>query len=58
VLGVHPYVAKKLMKQLRSYRLREIEVILEGLLELDLSIKQGRASPDLLITSFLGEFSA
>jgi DNA polymerase III delta subunit len=51
-------VAKKLMKQLRSYRLREIEVILEGLLELDLSIKQGRASPDLLITSFLGEFSA
>jgi DNA polymerase-3 subunit delta len=58
VLGVHPYVAKKLMKQIRSYRLREIEVILEGLLELDLSIKQGRASPDLLITSFLGEFCA
>lgn len=58
MLGVHPYVAKKLMKQLRSYRLAEIEKVLAGLLELDVSIKQGRAAPELLIASFLGEFCA
>ena len=58
MLGVHPYVAKKLMKQLRSYRLPEIEKVLAGLLELDVSIKQGRAAPELLIASFLGEFCA
>lgn len=56
VMGVHPFVAKKLMTQLRSYQLSEIEKILEGLLELDLSIKKGKASPDQLIVSFLGEY--
>jgi DNA polymerase-3 subunit delta len=54
VMGVHPFVAKKLMKQIRSYHLSEIEKILDGLLELDLSLKKGKGSPELLMTSFLG----
>lgn len=56
VMDVHPFVAKKLMKQLRSYHLSEIEKILEGLLELDLSLKKGRGAPDLLMAAFIGEF--
>jgi DNA polymerase-3 subunit delta len=54
VMVVHPFVAKKLMKQIRSYHLSEIEKILDGLLELDLSLKKGKGSPELLMTSFLG----
>jgi DNA polymerase-3 subunit delta len=54
VMGAHPFVAKKLMKQIRSYHLSEIEKILDGLLELDLSLKKGKGSPELLMTSFLG----
>jgi DNA polymerase-3 subunit delta len=53
-MGAHPFVAKKLMKQIRSYHLSEIEKILDGLLELDLSLKKGKGSPELLMTSFLG----
>lgn len=54
VMGVHPFVAKKLMKQVRYYNLSELEKILEELLELDLSLKKGKGSPELLIASFLG----
>jgi len=58
VMGLHPFAAKKLTKHLRSYRLPEIEKIMYGLLKLDLSLKKGKASPQLMITSFLGEYCA
>ncbi len=54
-MGVHPYVGKKLIKQLRSSSIKEIERVLFSLLELDLSIKQGKGSPELLLVAFLGE---
>lgn len=55
VMGIHPFVAKKLTKQTRSFSLLEIERILDSILELDLTIKKGKGTPDLLIASFLGE---
>lgn len=54
-MGVHPYVGKKLVKQIRSSGIKEIEKVLFSLLELDLSIKQGKGSPELLLAAFLGE---
>lgn len=54
-MGVHPYVGKKLIKQMRSSSIKEIEKVLFSLLELDLAIKQGKGSPELLLAAFLGE---
>lgn len=54
VMGVHPFAAKKIIKQVRLYSLSEMERILEILLELDLSLKKGSAAPELLMASFLG----
>ncbi len=54
VMDIHPFVAKKLLRQIRTYQLAEIEKIVGGLLELDLSLKKGQGTPELLMTSFLG----
>lgn len=54
-MGVHPYVGNKLIKQMRSSSIKEIEKVLFSLLELDLAIKQGKGSPELLLAAFLGE---
>lgn len=55
VMGVHPYVGKKLQQQSRFFTIPEIEQILDSLLELDRSVKKGKGAPILLIESFLGE---
>ena len=54
-MGVHPYVAKKLTRQIQNSTIKDIEKVLYSLLELDLSIKQGKGSPELLLAAFLGE---
>ncbi|MFN8525002.1 MAG: DNA polymerase III subunit delta [Chloroflexota bacterium] len=46
-LGVHPFVAEKLSRQAERYRVEQLEAALRLLLDVDLSIKTGRAEPDL-----------
>ncbi|MDH7577237.1 MAG: DNA polymerase III subunit delta [Bacillota bacterium] len=55
VMGLHPYAAKKLLKQVGSYRMEEIEAVLNSLLLLDRSIKEGKGAPHLLLEAGLSE---
>ncbi|NPV29247.1 MAG: DNA polymerase III subunit delta [Firmicutes bacterium] len=55
VMEIHPYAAKKLLKQANYYRIEEIEEILASLLLLDRAIKEGRGAPRLLLEAGLGE---
>lgn len=55
LIGVHPYSAKKLMKQVRSFQIAELEKILAILLELDRLIKRGQGAPDLLLEAAVSE---
>jgi DNA polymerase-3 subunit delta len=55
VMGIHPYVGKKLQEQSRFFTIPETERILDSLLELDHAVKKGKGSPVLLIESLLGE---
>lgn len=52
--GIHPYVIKKLMRQMELYSEEEIERVLELLLQLDRDIKQGRGNPVWLLEAALG----
>jgi DNA polymerase-3 subunit delta len=55
LMGIHPYVAQKLHRQMVSFPLPEIEETLSMLLELDRALKQGRGEPGLLLEAAVGE---
>ncbi|MDD5039622.1 MAG: DNA polymerase III subunit delta [Patescibacteria group bacterium] len=52
-LGIHPFVAQKAIRDARRFTLQELKTIYAQLLEIDLSIKTGRAEPRLLLDLFV-----
>ncbi len=57
LLKIHPYVLQKNTQFARSYSLEALKQIHAGLLDIDLKLKRGAASPDVLIARFIGNFS-
>jgi len=47
-LGLHPFVVKKALPQVKNYSLEELKEIYRKLLEIDLKIKTGQVRPRLL----------
>jgi len=48
-IGVHPYVAEKLTRQVRAFTLDQLEMIYHFLLETDAGIKTGKVSDVLAL---------
>jgi len=48
-IGVHPYVAEKLARQVRAFSLDQLEMIYHFLLETDIGIKTGKVSDVLAL---------
>jgi len=55
VMGIQPFVAKKMLQQLRSFSIAGLERTLDALLNLDVALKQGRGNPQLLLEAALIE---
>lgn len=55
IMGVQPFLAKKMYQQLHSLSVAKLEWLIEALLELDAAIKQGRGNPQLLLEAALIE---
>lgn len=57
IMGIQPFVAKKMLQQIGAFSVTEIERILARLLKLDQAIKQGQGNPRLLLETTLIEIS-
>jgi DNA polymerase III subunit delta len=54
-LGLHPFVAKKSLPQVRRYGLGDLQRAYDGLLDVDVGLKTGLAKYDLLVDLFVGK---
>ena len=52
-IKVHPFVAQKLKTQASNYSITEIKNIYRKLLKIDIKLKQGYFSPELLFTQLI-----
>lgn len=57
-LGLHPFVARKLVQQARGFELPVLESIYRKLADLDEAIKTGRVEAGTALDLFVGEVSA
>lgn len=48
-LGLHPFVAKKMAEQARSYTVEQLENIMRQLLEMDVNLKTSKLEPTLAL---------
>lgn len=55
VMGIQPFVARKLLQQSGGFSKGALEGVLYRLLELDRSLKQGRGNPQLLLEAAMFE---
>lgn len=54
-LGVHPFVAKKSLPQVRRFSLPDLRRIYDELLNIDVGVKTGLAKHDFLVDLFVGK---
>ena len=52
-IKIHPFVAQKLKTQISNYSIAEIKNIYRKLLKIDIKLKQGYFSPELLFTQLI-----
>jgi len=52
---IHPFVAKKSMKQAQNFTLKELKKIYNHLLKIDLGIKTGKLDPNIALDQFIVE---
>jgi len=55
LLGLHPFVVEKMMKQAPNFSIAQLEVIYHRLLEIDVAVKTGRMEPSLALNVFVTE---
>ena len=56
-LGLHPFVVKKSLPLIKRYTLKELELIYNQLLNLDIKTKTGQGDQRMLIDLFVGKVS-
>ena len=54
-LGIHPFVAKKSLAQVRRFSLTDLQRIYDELLNIDVGVKTGVAKHDFLVDLFVGK---
>ncbi len=55
LLGLHPFVAEKMMKQAPNFSIAQLEAIYHRLLEIDSAVKTGSIEPRLALDVFVTE---
>ncbi len=55
LLGLHPFVVEKMMKQAPNYSIAQLEAIYHRLLETDVAVKTGAMEPRLALDVFVTE---
>lgn len=55
LLGLHPFVVEKVMKQAPNFSVAQLEAIYHRLLEIDLAVKTGGMEPHLALDVFVAE---
>lgn len=55
LLGLHPFVANKMMKQAPNYSIAQLEAIYHRLLETEVTVKRGAMEPRLALDVFVTE---
>jgi DNA polymerase-3 subunit delta len=58
LLGLHPFVAEKMMRQAPNFTVAQLEAIYRRLLEMDLAVKTGRMEPGLALSVFVTELQS